>query len=139
MLGASPSLGASGSMPHWVGTWASSPQPDSKMTLTDQTVRNIVHVSAGGRQVSVRLTNAFGANPAPLGDAFADTYTLNVANASIGLATKGSAAVSGSSQTLPFGGETAVEIPPGGEVWSDPVRLRVRAQRDLAISVYVPG
>jgi lysophospholipase L1-like esterase len=85
------------------------------------------------------LTNAFGANPAPLGDAFADTYILNVDKVSIGLATTGSAAVRGSSQTLTFGGQTAVEIPPGAEVWSDPVRLRVRAQRDLAISVYVPG
>jgi lysophospholipase L1-like esterase len=125
--------------PHWIGTWAASPQPDSKTTLNDQTVRDIVHVSAGGRQVSVRLTNAFGANPAPLGDAFADTYTLNVAKATIGLATKGSAAISGSSQTLTFGGDTAVEIPPGGEVWSDPVKVRVRAEHDLAISVYVPG
>src|ERR687885_313317 len=88
--------------PHWIGTWGSSPQPDSKTTLNNQTVRNIVHVSAGGRRVSVRLTNAFGANPAPLGDAFADTYTLNVAKVSIGLATKGSAAISGSSQTLTF-------------------------------------
>jgi lysophospholipase L1-like esterase len=138
LAAASPAAAQNGT-PNWIGTWAASAQPDSKATLNDQTVRNIVHVSAGGRQVSVRLTNAFGANPAPLGDAFADTYTLNVANASIGLATKGSAAVSGSSQTLTFGGETAVEIPPGGEVWSDPVRLRVRAQRDLAISVYVPG
>jgi len=92
-----------------------------------------------GRQVSVRLTNAFGANPAPLGDAFADTYTLNVAKATVGLARAGSAAVKAAPRPLTFGGDTSVEMPPGADVWSEPVRLRVRPGANLAISVYVPG
>jgi lysophospholipase L1-like esterase len=125
--------------PHWIGTWAASAQPDSNTTLTNQTVRNIVHLSAGGRRVSVRLTNAFGGKPAPPGDAYADAYTLNVGKVSVGVAQSNSAAISGASQTLTFGGEQSVELPPGAEVWSDPVRLRVRARSNLAVSVYVPG
>src|SRR4051812_565405 len=130
---------ASAAPGRWIGTWAASPQPDAKLTLTHQTVRDIVHVSVAGRQVSVRLTNAFGANPAPLGDAFADTYTLNVAKATVGLARAGSAAVKAAPRALTFGGDTSVEMPPGADVWSEPVRLRVRPGANLAISVYVPG
>ena len=55
------------------------------------------------------------------------------------MARTGSAAVAGAPRTLTFGGDASVEIPPGGEVWSDPVKLRVRRRADLAISVYVPG
>src|SRR5436190_14279455 len=101
---AAASAPASAAPGRWMGTWAASPQPDAKLTLTDQTVRNIVHVSVAGRRVSVRLTNAFGGNPAPLGDAFADTYTLNVAKATVGLARTGSAAVTGAPRPLTFGG-----------------------------------
>jgi hypothetical protein len=39
--------------PDWVGTWGASIQPDSKTTLVDQTVRNIIHTSVGGRGVSL--------------------------------------------------------------------------------------
>jgi lysophospholipase L1-like esterase len=136
---AGPAAAAQAAPIHWIGTWAASAQPDANLTLTDQTVRNIVHVSAGGSRVSVRLTNAFGGKPAPPGDAFADTYTLNVAKATIGLAQRGSAAVQGSTQVLTFGGDSSVEVPPGADVWSDPVRLPVRARSNLAISVYVHG
>jgi lysophospholipase L1-like esterase len=130
---------ASAAPARWIGTWAASPQPDAKLTLTNQTVRDIVHVSVAGRRVSVRLTNAFGGNPAPLGDAFADIYTLNVAKATVGFARAGSAAVKSAPRPLTFDGDASVEIPPGAYVWSDPVRLRVRRGANLAISVYVPG
>ena len=30
-------------------------------------------------------------------------------------------------------------LPPGGTVWSDPVALKVVAQQDLAVSLYIPG
>jgi lysophospholipase L1-like esterase len=32
-----------------------------------------------------------------------------------------------------------VTLPPGGSVWSDPVPIKVLAQQDLAISLFVPG
>ena len=125
---------------HWVGTWGAAAQPDSQTTLTNQTVRNIIHTSAGGSGVSLRLTNTFGGNPAPYGDAFTDDHTLNVASVYVGLAAQGSAAViPGTNRLVTFGGEQSVELPPASEAWSDPVDLRVPAGQDLAVSIYVPG
>ena len=37
------------------------------------------------------------------------------------------------------GGTTSLLVPAGGDVWSDPVRLQMRAGDDLAISFYVSG
>src|SRR5262245_45928069 len=51
---------------HWVATWATSPQAASTFPsdfasgFENQTIRQIVHVSVGGRAVRLRLTNAFG-------------------------------------------------------------------------------
>src|SRR6185503_3465041 len=55
-----------GAEPHWIGTWATAAQgvmPGRLETFDDQTVRLIVHVSAGGKRVRVRLSNVFGDRP----------------------------------------------------------------------------
>jgi lysophospholipase L1-like esterase len=44
---------------------------------------------------------------------------------------------SGSLRSLTFGGETSVAIAAGAKVYSDPVRLRVADQADLAVSLYL--
>lgn len=125
---------------HWIGTWTASVQPDSMTTLTNQTVRDIVHSSVGGQGVSLRLSNAFGGNPAPAGDGFTDNYTLNVAKVYVGLANKYSAAIiPGTNRLVTFEGERSVELPPGSEAWSDPTHLRVPAGRNLAVSIYLAG
>jgi len=52
---------------HWVGTWSASPQPPSSrlppVNLDDQTLRQIVHISIGGKTLRVRLKNVFGQEP----------------------------------------------------------------------------
>ena len=78
--------------------------------LADQTVRNIVRVSAGGSSVRVRISNAGGGEP------------LKVGSASVALSAGGAATVAGSSQPLRFGGQTSIVIAAGGEAVSDPVR-----------------
>jgi len=94
----------------------------------------------GGQGVSLRLTNAFGGNPAPAGDAFTDQYTLTVAKVYVGLATKGSAAViPGTNRLVTFVATPTVELPPGSVAWSDPTYLRIPPGRDLAVSIYVAG
>ncbi|GAB3978887.1 hypothetical protein GCM10029978_072800 [Actinoallomurus acanthiterrae] len=45
----------------------------------------------------------------------------------------------GSLRELRFGGARQVTVPAGGEVVSDPVRLRVPPQADLDVSLYFPG
>src|SRR5256885_15674093 len=51
---------------HWVGSWAASQQlaePKNSLAaddLTDVTLRQIVHLSIGGRELRVHLSNRFG-------------------------------------------------------------------------------
>jgi lysophospholipase L1-like esterase len=93
--------------------------------LQDQTVRNIVFSSASGEEVRVRFTNTFGTAP------------LQIGAASIAVAGTG-AGTSGPAVRLTFGGQSQIQIPDGAEALSDPVRLRVPALHDLAVSVYLP-
>jgi lysophospholipase L1-like esterase len=116
---------------HWVGTWSTalhSPNPGAGMTnagFENQTLRQIVRTSTGGRQVRVRLST-FGAT------------ALIVGAAHIALRDSGAAIVPGSDRTLTFSREPSITIPPGAPVLSDPVDLEVPALHDLAISIFVP-
>lgn len=135
-----PAAGQAAKPTHWVGTWAASVQPDAKTTLTDQTIRNVVHVSVGGGRVSIRLSNAYGGNPLAAGDAFGDAGQLHVDKVDVGLATPGSAAVApGTNHAATFDGERSLQLPPGADAWSDPINLQVPDRADLAISIYAQG
>ena len=59
---------------------------------------------------------------------------MQIGAASIAVAGTG-AATSGPTVPLTFGGQSSVQIPDGAEALSDPVRLRVPALQDLAVSV----
>jgi lysophospholipase L1-like esterase len=122
--------------PRWVAGWAASPVVGSDIPwsdcpagtgLTDQTVRNVVFTSAGGRQVRVRLSNAFGTRP------------LRVGRASVAVRASGDAPVPGTLRGLTFHGRSGVEVPAGREVFSDPVPLSVQALSTLLVSVHLPG
>ena len=123
------------SYPAWVGTWASSPMtgatsstcPAGSGGITNQTVRNIVYTSVGGKDVRIRLSNTFGTAPLTIGDA------------SVAVDETGAQTVPGTTRQLRFDGGTSVTIPVGAEVVSDPVQLNVQPMQDLAVSVYVPS
>lgn len=119
----------------WVSAWQGSPVGGGTIQgascpadkgLADQTVRNVVFLSAGGDRVRIRLTNAFGTRP------------LQVGTASVALAGTGAATVPGSTRPVRFAGRSSVLIAAGGEALSDPVPLPVRALQKLAVSVYLP-
>lgn len=114
----------------WVGSWGAAPSAATQQLGTDAvTVRNVVHSGVGGDEVRVRLTNAFGTQP------------LSVTGVTVALAQSSSsaAAVPTTMTTATFGGASAVTIPVGGEVVSDPASLRVPAEHDLLVSVAVPA
>ncbi|MEP7005953.1 MAG: GDSL-type esterase/lipase family protein [Sphingomonas bacterium] len=113
----------------WVPTWYASPEPspNAKALLNNQTVRQIVHVSAGGKQVRIRLSNAFGGSP------------LHIDTVSIARRAAGSAVQAGSIRTLRFSGHADVTVAPGAYAVSDPLYFDVPAATDLAISLYVSG
>jgi len=116
----------------WVATWAASPMAASdseqaEQGFSDQTIREIIYVSAGGEALRVHLSNLFGTRP------------LTIGGASVGVVLYGGALVPGSSRRLTFGGRPAVTVPAGAAVTSDPLGGRVAPLAELAISVYLPG
>jgi lysophospholipase L1-like esterase len=114
----------------WVGTWAASPSSGGTETgYPNFSIRNVVHTSVGGSAVRVRLSNAYGAKPLPLG-----RVTVAVAESP-----GGRAAIAGTMRTLTFGGSTTTTIPAGAEALSDPATLRVPADRDLLVTTFTPS
>jgi lysophospholipase L1-like esterase len=115
----------------WVGTWAASQQlaePANSLAgddLRDVTVRQIVHLSIGGRELRVCLSNRFGAAP------------LHLDSVHIARATSPRAATIDptTDKALSFSGSTDVIIPAGAEYLSDPIQYTVAASSDLAISI----
>jgi lysophospholipase L1-like esterase len=122
------SSGVSGT--RWLGTWEGAPSGvDAGFQCQNCTIRNVVHTSIGGREVRIRISNAFGTAP------------LRVAQATVALpAAPGSADVApGTLREVTFGGAASVTIPAGQDVLSDPVRLAVPANHDLLVTTYTPG
>jgi len=116
----------------WVGTWATSPQAPyssgvSATGFTDQTVRDIVHVHTAGSAIRIRLSNTFGTTPLTLG-------AVQVAYAGTGAQT-----ITGTNRVVTFHGKQHVTVPVGQEIFSDPVYLPIRADQNLAVSLYVPA
>ncbi|MGW2211711.1 SGNH/GDSL hydrolase family protein [Streptomyces sp. NPDC001781] len=108
-----------------VVTWAASAQRVGQGA--DRAYRLIVKVSAGGSDLRVRLSNAYGDRP------------LTVDSAHAGLQAGGAALEPGSNRALTFGGRHAVTVPAGGAVWSDPLPGPVPAGARLAVSLRTPG
>lgn len=111
---------------HWVGTWATTPDPVENMVIAGRTIRMIARVSIGGSRVRVRLSNAYG------------TGSLTIGAAQVGLRSEGGVVVPGSGRPLTFDGSPSTRIPAGALVVSDPVDLDVPPLSDLAVSVYLP-
>ncbi|MDF3983318.1 SGNH/GDSL hydrolase family protein [Luteibacter sp. PPL554] len=94
--------------------------------LRAQTLRMVVHPSADGAAPRVRLSNLRGTAP------------LHVGHATLGEQSSQAAVAPGSLHPLTVHGKTGFTLPPGGEVWTDPVRMTVTTQRNLLVSLYLP-
>jgi lysophospholipase L1-like esterase len=117
---------------HWVGSWAASQQvPETQNSLDpqllrDATLRQIVHLSVGGDQLRVRVSNAFGTEPLHL-------TAVHVARP---VSAAGAAIDAASDTPVTFNGSSDVMIPAGAEYLSDAVALPVAALSSLAISIH---
>ena len=120
-------------------SWAVSPQdynavfpggalpPPMPMAFENQTLRQIMHLSVGGKDVRVRFSNLFGTAP------------LTLSGAHIARAGAGSAIDAASDTALKFGGQTSVTIPVGQEQWSDPSALTIGDAEDVAVTLFLSG
>jgi len=119
----------------WVQTWGASPEPPSAArgrfpatpSFSDQTIRQVVRISAGGRRLRIRLTNEFGAAPLAIGAVH------------IAMAGAGGAIRPGTDRALTFGGRTSAVIPPGAPLLSDPIAFDAPVLSSLAVTMYLPG
>ena len=117
---------------HWVGSWAASQQVPETANLLDPesmrdaTLRQIVHLSVGGTQLRVRVSNAFGTQPLHL-TAVHVARPVSIADAATDAA---------SDTAVTFGGAADVTIPAGAEYVSDAVTFSAAALSSVAISIH---
>jgi lysophospholipase L1-like esterase len=116
--------------PAWVTAWGTSQQALGQTRVSNATLRLIARVTAPGDAVRLRFDNTFGAAPVTFGKVSVGPRQSanNPASISPGLL-----------MPVTFAGQPSVTIAAGGSATSDPVRLAVEAQEDLAVSVHVPG
>ena len=129
-------LSSAAATPHWVATWAASPSPQPQteaetraahFEFANQTLREIVHISLGGKTVRLRVSNVFGKE------------NLTLAGVHVAVAGKESAIEPGTDQGLTFNGRASVTIPANAVVFSDPLAFEAKADSNLAITLFVPG
>lgn len=118
---------------HWVGTWGTAPQLVERHNnppapgLANNSLREIVQVSIGGKQVRLKLTNEFSQQPTEI-----RAIELAVAK------TAGSSSDIDETTTvsLTFSGSPSVTIPAGGQVVSDAVNFKIGARENVAITIH---
>lgn len=118
--------------PIWVGTWEAAQLGPRTFGLShkgfaDETIRDIVHTSVGGSQIRIRISNIFGTRPLRIGDV------------RVALSGAGAKIVPGTSHRVLFGGRHQVIIRAGRQEFSDAVHMRVGAEQNLAVSIFVRG
>lgn len=113
----------------WVATWGAAMMAgdqDRAADITGKTLREIVHVSLGGEQTRIWLSNRFGREP------------LHIGAVHVALSGNGSAIQTGSDRAITFKGMASVTIPPGATIVSDTIALNVPGLSNLAVSLYLP-
>ena len=96
------------------------------LEFDNQSVRMIVHTSLGGSAFRVKLTNLCGTTP------------LSIGAASVGIQDTGASVQPETARSLTFDGQSAVAIPAGAAVTSDPVELALPALSNVTITLYLP-
>jgi lysophospholipase L1-like esterase len=106
--------------------------------VTGQTLRLILHTSVGGSRTRIWLSNRFGVTPLRIASAHIAVSVDPGTNTTPAPNLDQSAIKPGTDRTLTFNGDTAVTIPPGATIASDPATLDVPALANLAVSLYFP-
>ena len=113
----------------WVGTWATAPEftgpadMPQHTTLTDNAIRQIVHVSIGGDVLRLQLSNEFSREPVEI-------RSIYIADA------KDSTAIDAkSARYLTFNGKRNVTIEGGQALFSDELRYALKPLQRLSITV----
>jgi len=109
--------------PQWTASWGSAqlkPSPGDSLpskVFEGATLRQVVHLSAGGARMRLHLSNAFGESVLVL-------RAVRVGKGKDGV-------------VVHFNGETGVSIPAGAEYVSDPITVSVSALSDVVVSMMI--
>lgn len=113
----------------WTGTWATAPEYTGEndmpktMTLTDNALRQVIHVSLGGDELRMKLSNEFSDEP------------VEIKSVYIADAGEGEAIDAKSARYLKFDGKESVVIAPHGSVYSDPLKYPLKPLQLLSVTV----
>jgi lysophospholipase L1-like esterase len=114
----------------WVGTWGCAPQLTEIRNLppppglTSNTLRQVVHVSIGGKLLRVRFSNTFGDSPVTL----SSTHLARSAG--------GNAIQPETDKALTFDGKPSVTIPAGAMTVSDTLDFDLAPLTDVAVTIH---
>lgn len=124
----------------WIGSWGASPAPPmatapvgvgarfpTTPTFNNQTIVQVVRLSAGGPRLRLRLTNEYGDHP------------LAIGAARVALVGPDGAILAGNERPVRFSGGKSATIPNGAPLISDPVALPTKALARLRISLFLPS
>jgi len=113
-----------------VGTWSTAPQlveiknMPPEPGLANNTLRQVVRVSIGGKKLQLKFSNEFSA-----GD-------LQLKSVQIAASTGGGNIDPSTVKQLKFNGRPDVIINPGMAIYCDPVSFNLKPRTDLAITIY---
>jgi lysophospholipase L1-like esterase len=124
---------ASFAQTHWVASWATSPQvaeDENALPASESregTLRQILHLSIGGAQLRVHLSNRYGTEPLHF-------MAVHVAKA---VAAGSAKIVAGTDKEVLFSGRPDVTVPAGADYISDALDFLAAPISDLAITLRV--
>jgi lysophospholipase L1-like esterase len=122
----------------WLGSWGASPAPPMAAgafggrvpgtpTFNNQTIVQVVRLSAGGQRLRLRLTNEYGPK------------ALEIGAARVALVGPDGAILPGSDRAVTFSRLASATIPSGAPLISDPVALPTKTMARLRVSLFLPG
>jgi lysophospholipase L1-like esterase len=119
---------------HWVAAWATALQPIPQRAdlpplyrapdVAGRTVRQIVYPTLSGRSARIHLSNEYGKTPLVVEE-------LRIVRSA------GGAAAASNGARVTFGGRSAVTIPAGAALDSDPIALDIAEGEPYAISAFM--
>lgn len=122
----------------WTTTWATPQQPPTEGDdealegFTEQTLRHVVRVAAGGGRLRLRLSNTYATDSITIGPVTVAKRPDDVAGATPVIETH-------TLTSATFDGESTTDLAAGAVIITDPIDLPVDTAEDLVLSIYLSG
>ena len=114
----------------WVGTWGTGLQAVEARNmppapgLSNNTLRQVVCVSIGGKRLRLKFSNQFGKSP------------VTMKAVQIAVSTGGNKIDQSTAKTLKFKGGQEITMEPGTDIVSDPLAFDLKPRMEVAITIY---